>query len=248
MGIYIKANKIQLAVLACMAALAPIAGYTQNYRTGDVVHVSALSGLTLREAPGVESAKITLLSYGEKVVVQTPASKAPVKINGFSGNWIQVEAAGKSGFVFDAYLTRLPLFSIDSSNSKKSRAADVLDKYIREKIGIADSIIYTNGLEEEGFQQWATFQLKGEHVYARKSAWKHLEYGLQFAHISENEFISWVKAFLKKCGQLSKTNEQNLTPAKYRTSRFTLTGEPCSIFLGKHEDHYSISIDCRPQP
>lgn len=99
----------------------------EHYAEGDTLFVWAKSGLVLRTAPDFKAEKMITLPYGTEVkthfhkyrdkniaeievaVVQPyrhegkdyPGYKIP-------GMWVQVTAKGKTGYVFDGYLSRYP--------------------------------------------------------------------------------------------------------------------------------------------
>lgn len=99
----------------------------QQYREGDTLFVWAKSGLTLRAAPDFKAEKIITLPYG--TVVKTHFDKyrdkniaeieiavvQPYRLEGknypgykITGLWVQVTAKGKTGYVFDGYLSKYP--------------------------------------------------------------------------------------------------------------------------------------------
>lgn len=99
----------------------------QQYHEGDLLFVWAKSGLILRAAPDFKADKIITLPYGTEV--KTLSSKfrdediseievtvvQPYTFNGknypgykIPGLWVQVTAQGKTGYVFDGYLSKYP--------------------------------------------------------------------------------------------------------------------------------------------
>ncbi|MDO8367418.1 MAG: SH3 domain-containing protein [Saprospiraceae bacterium] len=95
------------------------------YNEGDTLYVWAQSGLVLRDAPDFKSKKITSLQFGSIVVpnshketngIESSLEVIPSCIyegqnySGYiiPGNWVQVFANGKTGYVFDGYLSKYP--------------------------------------------------------------------------------------------------------------------------------------------
>ena len=100
-------------------------GYTQNYKTGDILYVVANSGLRLRTSPGQNTGTIRVLGSGEAVVVSNTFgfdSAYQDQAGWFDGHWISVNMENVSGYVFDAFLSSLELpshedeFCIESLN------------------------------------------------------------------------------------------------------------------------------------
>lgn len=84
-----------------------------RYKAGDQLTAFALAGLTLRDKPDKQGAKLANIPLGTAVKVlpddlfKIPFSvseKNNVKLNGF---WVKVSANGKEGYVFDGFLSHL---------------------------------------------------------------------------------------------------------------------------------------------
>ena len=120
--------KKHLALL-CLAFVAVIypAGAIQHYQEGDTLFVWAKSGLILRAAPDSKAEKIITLPYGtavktlfykyrdEDISEIEVAVVQPYNFNGknypgykIRGLWVQLSVQGKTGFVFDGYLSKYP--------------------------------------------------------------------------------------------------------------------------------------------
>lgn len=81
--------------------------------------VVAPSGLTLRQGPDANSPAIKIIPYGDQVTVRhdQPDTTFNQRISWVDGEWIVVEHEGEVGFIFDGYLSRLPLPSTDAEYS-----------------------------------------------------------------------------------------------------------------------------------
>ncbi len=81
--------------------------------------VVAPSGLTLRQAPDANSPAIKIVPYGDQVIVRhdQPDTTFNQRISWVDGEWIVVEHEGEVGFIFDGYLSKLPLPSTDAEYS-----------------------------------------------------------------------------------------------------------------------------------
>ncbi len=99
----------------------------QEYLNGDTLYVWAKSGLNLRSAPSIEAAVIQTIPYGQPVEVITRGDILDkqyrvkiidaVKFNDemqpdytLQGYWAEVNYAGKTGYVFDGFLSRYKPF------------------------------------------------------------------------------------------------------------------------------------------
>lgn len=99
----------------------------EQYREGDTLFVWAKSGLVLRAADDFKSEKIITLPFGAAVKTHSYkyrdediaeieiAVVQPYNFNGkkypgytIPGQWVQVTAQGKTGYVFDGYLSKYP--------------------------------------------------------------------------------------------------------------------------------------------
>jgi len=85
---------------------------SQNYAVGDGVLVAATSGLRLRVQPDLQSPTIKVLKYNDYLeVVQLTSSDKELsgRIQWQDGQWIRVKSGHVSGWVFDGFVTTLPL-------------------------------------------------------------------------------------------------------------------------------------------
>lgn len=74
------------------------------------LHVCATSGLSLRTAPGLSSDVIMIIPHGEEVEVLLREVDPLVEtVEWTKGQWTYVSYLGTEGYVFDGFLTSLPL-------------------------------------------------------------------------------------------------------------------------------------------
>ena len=84
---------------------------TPPFNNNQEATVVAPSGLSLRLEPGTEAKAIYTIEFGETVTVlnnETTACLAD-RYEWMDGSWIKVEYAGMEGYVFDGFLSTLPL-------------------------------------------------------------------------------------------------------------------------------------------
>ncbi len=78
---------------------------------GTQLYVMANSGLTLRMEPNKNSESLGVVNYGSSVQVlnQPEGIQNIEKLNWVEGKWIFVEYDGVTGYMFDGYLSDLPI-------------------------------------------------------------------------------------------------------------------------------------------
>ncbi len=94
-----------LTVLLCLVSTWVFS--IDMYHKGDELFVHAPSGLKLRATPDGDA--IVTVPYGSKLKVLSDRIMKPSKIvDGLNGCWAKVDFDGKTGFIFDGYLSFLP--------------------------------------------------------------------------------------------------------------------------------------------
>lgn len=95
-----------VAIVFCQTAFA-----TNSNPTLPSLTVIATSGLSLREAPDASSPIIKIVPYGDQVIIREdqPDTTFASRIDWVDGEWIAIEHEGSVGFIFNGYLTNLPL-------------------------------------------------------------------------------------------------------------------------------------------
>lgn len=86
-----------------------------HFDTGQQLQVVAHSGLTMRLLPNANSEALKVIPFGEKVKIVTEEMDTMVyqKIDWVSGNWVLISHEGDMGYVFDGFLSDLPLPTLD---------------------------------------------------------------------------------------------------------------------------------------
>ena len=70
------------------------------------MYVTAVSGLTLREEPNLQSSKLLVMPLGTKVKLLSHEDKITMNVGGIDGGMDNVEYNGKTGFVFNGFVSR----------------------------------------------------------------------------------------------------------------------------------------------
>ena len=72
----------------------------------DAMYVTAVSGLTLREFPNLQSAKLAVMPLGTKVKIVKAEGKTTMNVGGIDGAMDEVEFNNKKVFAFNGFLSK----------------------------------------------------------------------------------------------------------------------------------------------
>lgn len=72
----------------------------------DFMYVTAVSGLTLRAQPNLQSEKLKVMPLGTKVKLITHETKTTMNVGGIDGAMDEVEYNGQKGFVFNGFVSK----------------------------------------------------------------------------------------------------------------------------------------------
>jgi hypothetical protein len=86
-----------------------------NYSSNETLNVLAISGLKFRDKP--EGNVLQTIPYGSKVVtLESKNYDYPKTVEGIKGAWVKVNFSGNVGYVFDGFLSSLPVPSLSDKN------------------------------------------------------------------------------------------------------------------------------------
>ena len=167
---------IQVLILMLLCLDFQSVNANSTYDWGDTLHVWATSGLNMREGPRTDFPKMKKLEYGDKVQViddylrSTPLSITVIKKSKKSaafvmkGHWVRVIIGNQEGYVFDGYLSRLPVLKNKKDEIGGGFWSESFNEYAKREFGISyfekDSnrikemhthIKYDNGFEWKEF-------------------------------------------------------------------------------------------------
>lgn len=91
----------------------------------DAMYVTAVSGLTLREFPNLQSAKLAVMPLGTKVKIVKPEGKTTMNVGGIDGAMDEVEFNNQKGFAFNGFLSK---FSPPGEDASAKNYAEELKK------------------------------------------------------------------------------------------------------------------------
>ncbi len=91
----------------------------------DAMFVSAVSGLTLREFPNLQSTKLAVMPLGTKVKIVNAEGKTTMNVGGIDGAMDEVEYNNKKGFAFSGFMSK---FSPPRQDASAKNYAEELKK------------------------------------------------------------------------------------------------------------------------
>jgi hypothetical protein len=104
--------------------------YANNYKIGDTLRVITKNGLNLRLEANQNATRIVKLEFGNEILVESLSLRQDT-IDSRPGNWLKVKTFdNKVGFVFDAFLTKMPIPS-----SEQVENSDFLSYLIHNYVG-----------------------------------------------------------------------------------------------------------------
>src|SRR5690606_15245185 len=72
-------------------------------------YVTAVSGLSLRAHPNLQSEKLAVMPLGTKVKIINAEGKTTMNVGGIDGAMEEVEYNDQKGFAFNGFLSKFPL-------------------------------------------------------------------------------------------------------------------------------------------
>jgi len=205
---------ISIGLLGILSATTPI-------EDGNLT-VVANSGLKLRTAPTLQSSVVKVIPYGDKVVVQMDTIFNQERIEWMEGDWIYVDHDGDKGYVFDGFLTSLPMPSFDF-------------EYAQEDLMLLPAI-----------DSWVTYRydiIEEPHIAERENEIKvitQLSEGRKKVEIDTEHYYR-MKVYLK---DTEMHEAYNLVKSMLQTGYELATFEQRSIFVENQNGEINkISID-----
>ena len=170
-----------------------------NYSENDTLNVLAINGLNIRMAMNGGSEKVGNIKYGESIIIKNTFNFSHKDtIESRTGNWVKISYKEKTGFVFDGYLSKLPVPKlIDSEESEPyPRMRNYLSsnfENVRKPIKIIEPYFDLDGKDGEGFyvSVW-THNLK----LKEKGGYEWFDYSFYFEKTRFAEVISLFEIFI----------------------------------------------------
>lgn len=102
-----------------------VADTIAQQRVPESLYVNAMSGLTLRENPNLQSAKLAVMPLGTKVRVINAEEKTTMNVGGIDGAMDEIEYNNIKGFAFNGFMGK---FFPPGENAIKKNYAEELKK------------------------------------------------------------------------------------------------------------------------
>ncbi len=118
------------------------------YTEGQSLYVHALNGLHLRNFPDMHSEIITTLTYGDELLIcedQSLKAQQNIQMGWFTGQWVKVSYHGLEGYVFDAFISSLPVPEIIYDVDDCTNPVMLLNSYIDNEMDVGaeeDTLIH----------------------------------------------------------------------------------------------------------
>lgn len=178
------------SLFVLLSALVFCTGSTHatNFEPGDALTVFATSGLKLRMEPGLSSESVLVIPFGDEVLVMNTfdfSEDYADRINWMEGHWILVDYYGMQGYVFDGYLSNLPLPDHESELCGDCyHIVFPLDQYLDDHFPVETSMEPTN--QSEVINQFVD-ELDSKILRKRSFAegWFHLEVTMENVRMGE---------------------------------------------------------------
>lgn len=168
--IQILAVMILMVISQTLIATTEPTRATAMYQEGTVLKVWAVNGLNMRDGPGKDFPISRKLHYGDEVTVTDPfIGDFPMSVkvidkkgkqNDFElkGNWVRVMLDDVEGYVFDGYLSRLPVIRLNGiSTDKKGHSvyeSEYIETYLKRKFDLENEVaVGMDEMDDEGFTQ-----------------------------------------------------------------------------------------------
>ncbi len=74
----------------------------------EFMYVTAVSGLTLRNQPNLQSEKLQVMPLGTKIKLAHHDEKMTMNVGGIDGSMDEVEYNGQKGYVFNGFISKFP--------------------------------------------------------------------------------------------------------------------------------------------
>ncbi|PKL17312.1 MAG: hypothetical protein CVV49_11760 [Spirochaetae bacterium HGW-Spirochaetae-5] len=120
-----------ILVISVALAIAAIGCGKKEKETNKIQVVKAQTGLVMRQAPDLNSPKVTLVPYGEEVEVVEEQASA-VEINSVSGKWKKVTWKENTAWVFGGFLKEKEINSPDIAIERYYKMGITLEELLKQ--------------------------------------------------------------------------------------------------------------------
>lgn len=225
--------------------------FGQFYEIGDNLNVNARSGLNVRSTPAINGSKVGFLEYGQRVeVISKEYLTKRDTFENLDGGWVEIESEGIRGFVFDGFLTKLPIlnYKMNPKNEEKGVCLfNSMNRYIKNNFVAIDTTNYYNGADGEGSHGMKIINLRDHGQFIKHSYWESFGDEFQIEKVRKVESFLFVKSLFESCNLWTKEIEEKLIIHIHHTYIELFRGE-FEVSLGARwtEDRFYFSIEGGP--
>ena len=207
---------------------------------GERLYVVAESGINARVYPSLNHQVLFGIGFGEQVKVLEIDQNTSECIDEKSGHWIKIAHGNQIGYVFDAYLSKLPPVKYVGLGSD----ADYMDKlknYALMQIGSTmPKVTYNNLITGEGAFKIDIHNLKNGCQYVEYHYWEGLDCELQLSHLRPNEIQYLLTEIFGNNANFDASEVPALEEGK--TIQFS-TEDTFYVTIRKLDSKYSIFLE-----
>lgn len=240
-----KKLKMKIIIAIIIFFIYGITGNCQSYKIDDTLLVNSINGLNCRSKPLLNSKIIKKIKYGERVIVDSIfVNSGEIVIDELKGTWLKVKSDDQKCFVFDGYLTKIPVIEQNIVPNNHSIFLTI-DNYIERKIGIIDSVKQKDVIDGERTHRVIILNLNDGHKLIKNYYWESYEYELFFKDVRESECVQLLKNMTRLCEIDGVDIENMLKKTDY--SQYVFVNESCCYFsLINQEEGFLIKIKGGP--
>ena len=174
-------------------------GQAQNFPPNTTVYAIAKSGLNIRNKPALEGSKVGRIPFGERLELLETVLEAKEQFEGIFGYWVKVQFDSISGYVFDGFLSRIPVLEPLEDKDKYGCLTVNLKKYIISNYNTVDSSEYSNYRDGESTHSMKIFNLNNGHKYIDHFGWESWTTELQLSNILKREGDFLFESLVEVC-------------------------------------------------
>lgn len=183
----------------------PDSGLGTRFKKGSKLRVFAVSGLNLRGKPDIRARTLKVVTYGEEVeVLHTLNGDAELQVDWIKGHWLYVRTREREGFVFDGYLSDLPVPRIGDENLQcRSREAfaTLLKNYVIHYMESVGETVNRVVIADPGksFHEQTILKLAGGHGFVFNQYFENASAELTLIGIRFTDAYNLVTALIHSC-------------------------------------------------
>lgn len=207
---------------------------------GDRLFVVAHSGVNARAYPSTDHSVLFGVGYGEKVEVIEANMLESECIDDLTGYWIKVAYGNQVGYVFDAYLSKLPPLEIEDLVPSDDYI-DRIKNYALMQLGPSmPKVTYNNLVDGESAFKIDIHNLKKGCQYVEYTYWEGMDAELQLTDLRNVEMKYLLAKLFHDNANFDPSEVPGLDEGK--TIQFS-SEEGYYVTIRKLDNRYSIFLE-----